>query len=254
MLEVYMFPCLADNYGFLLHDNENNLTAAIDTPDAKKINEMLAFKKWKLTHILNTHHHFDHSGGNEELKLKWNCHIVGALKDVHRIHGVDFAVSDNQVFDFGNHQIKVLEVPGHTSGHIAFYISSAKIAFVGDTVFSLGCGRLFEGTASELFESISKLSQLPDETLFYCGHEYTASNAKFALSVDPNNCLLMEYAEKITRLRSENLPTIPTTLAHEKMVNPFLRANDENLKKVLGMEYCSSVEVLAELRSRKDEF
>jgi hydroxyacylglutathione hydrolase len=253
-IEVHMFPCLNDNYGFLVHEPESGSTATVDTPEVGPIEAALAEKGWSLTHIFNTHHHYDHAGGNEALKEKWSCRIVGAGNDAERIPGIDVTVSDGDVFEFGASAVRVFEVPGHTSGHIAFYFPDDGIAFVGDTLFALGCGRLFEGTPAQMWNSLNKLMALPDDTIIYCAHEYTQANAAFALSVEPDNDRLQQRAAEIDRLRSANQPTVPTTIALEKATNPFLRPDSENLQQTLGMIGADPVSVFAETRKRKDSF
>ena len=186
-LEVHMFPCLEDNYGYLVHDPDSGFTACVDTPEVEPILRALKDKGWQLTHILNTHHHFDHAGGNLELKEKTDCVIVGARKDAHRLPGIDIQMGDGDIYLFGEHEMTILETPGHTSGHVIYYFAGSGIAFVGDTLFALGCGRLFEGTPEDMWASLQKLQALPDTTLVYCAHEYTRANARFALTVDPDN-------------------------------------------------------------------
>lgn len=253
-LEVHMFPCLSDNYGFLIHDPQADVTAVIDTPEVAPINAALEEKGWKLTHILNTHHHFDHAGGNEALKAQWGCTVVGAANDAARIPGIDVRVADGDRLSFGSTEARVIETPGHTTGHIAYYFADDGIAFVGDTLFALGCGRLFEGTPDQMWASLKKLMALPDETVVYCAHEYTQSNAAFALSVEPGNADLVARAEEIDRLRAAGAPTVPTTIGLEKATNPFLRPDSPNLQATVGMENGDLVAVFAETRRRKDSF
>lgn len=253
-LEVHMFPCLNDNYGFLVHDPATAETASIDTPEAAAINAALEQKGWKLTHILNTHHHFDHAGGNEALKARWHCTIVGAANDAERIPGIDVRVREGDEFEFGGTRARVLEVPGHTTGHIAYYFAEDGIVFVGDTLFALGCGRLFEGSPAQMWQSLGKLMALPDDTVVYCAHEYTQANAAFAVTVEPDNQALGERRSEIERLRAAGRPTVPTTIGLEKATNPFLRPRSVDLQRTLGMEGADLVEVFAETRRRKDHF
>ena len=254
MLEVYQFPCLQDNYGFLIHDSATGATAAIDTPEVAPINRALADRGWQLTHILNTHHHFDHAGGNDALKAQWQCQVVGAAIDAERIPGIDLEVKDGESLAFGSAQAEVLEVPGHTSGHIAYYFAEAQIAFVGDTLFALGCGRLFEGTPQQMNDSLNKLMALPDDTMVYCAHEYTEANAAFAATVEPDNPALQQRIQDIQRLREAGQPTVPTSIGLERATNPFVRADSSELQSVLGMVGADAVDVFAETRRRKDHF
>jgi hydroxyacylglutathione hydrolase len=253
-LEVHQFPCLSDNYGYLIHDADNNLTATIDTPEVGPINQALEEKGWKLTHILNTHHHFDHSGGNLELKKQWNCTIVGSKQDAGRIPGIDVEVDDGDTYQFGSHLAQIFDVSGHTIGHIAFYFAEDQDLFSGDALFALGCGRLFEGTPTQMWDGLQKLANLPDETMVYCAHEYTQSNAAFALSVEPQNEELVKRAAEIDSLRANGKPTVPSLLGIEKATNPFLRPASKDLQATLGMEDAELVEIFAETRRRKDNF
>ncbi len=253
-LDIHMFPCLSDNYGFLVHDSATRATASIDTPEVGPIEAALKQKGWRLTHIMNTHHHFDHAGGNLELKKKWQCTIVGPRADADRIPGIDVQVGDGDVFTLGESKAKVFDVPGHTRGHIAYYFADAKVAFVGDTLFALGCGRLFEGTPQQMWTSLSKLAALPDDTRVYCAHEYTQSNARFALTVEPDNAALVRRAEEIEAARSRGEATVPTTIGLEKATNPFLRPTSRDLMRTIGLEGRDPVTVFAETRKRKDHF
>ncbi len=253
-LQVHQFPCRSDNYGFLAHDPVAGVTACVDTPDAEATNAGLEEKGWRLTHILNTHHHGDHTGANLELKERWDCIIVGAANDAERIPGIEVRVSDGDVYEFGSLRAKVLEVPGHTTGHIAYYFESEGIAFVGDTLFALGCGRLFEGTPEMMWTSLQKLMALPDETVVYCAHEYTQANAQFALSVEPGNEGLVARSKEIDDLRAKGMPTVPTTIGLERATNPFVRPMSENLQSTIGLNGADSVAVFAETRKRKDNF
>jgi hydroxyacylglutathione hydrolase len=253
-LVIHMFPCLDDNYGYLVHDPVSGSTAAIDTPEATAIEAALAERGWRLTHILNTHHHYDHAGGNEALKARWNCTVVGAAGDAERIPGIDVRVGEGDQVALGAHVAQVFEVPGHTSGHIAYYFADAGAVFVGDTLFALGCGRLFEGTPAQMWHSLGKLMRLPDETRVYCAHEYTASNARFALSVEPENAALVARAETIRALRAEGKPTVPSTMGLEKATNPFLRVESAELQRSVDRVGADPVEIFAETRRRKDHF
>ena len=253
-IEIHMFPCLQDNYGFLLHNGATNTTATIDTPEVAAIEAALAERGWQLTHILNTHHHYDHAGGNEELKARHDCQVIGPKADADRIPGIDVQLEDGQHYAFGGIELQAIDVPGHTRGHIAYYVPAAGAAFVGDTIFALGCGRLFEGTPAQMWTSIQKLMALPDATQLYCAHEYTQANAKFALTVDPDNAELQKRAAEIDALRSRGEPTVPTTLSVEKATNPFLRPAAASLQSTLGMLDADPVAVFSETRARKDDF
>jgi len=253
-LKVHMFPALSDNYGFLAHDESSGLTAVIDTPEVSAIEHALDVTGWTLNYILNTHHHFDHAGGNLELKEKTGCTIVGAAKDAARIPGIDLELHDGDTFELGQSKAAIFEVPGHTSGHIAYWFEADKTAFVGDTLFALGCGRLFEGTPEQMWTSLQKLMALPDDTLVYCAHEYTQGNARFALSVEPQNAQLVARSKSIDDARARNEPTVPTTIGLEKSTNPFLRPMSEGLQETLNMSGADLVDVFAETRARKDQF
>ena len=253
-LEIHMFPCLADNYGYLLHDAQANLTAAVDTPDADAILRECGAKGWKLTHILNTHHHSDHAGGNLALKRATGCTIIGPRVDAARIPGIDQGVGDGDVVTLGQHRAEVYDTPGHTRGHIVYFFRDDEVAFVGDTLFAIGCGRLFEGTPAQMWSSFGKILRWPDATRIYCAHEYTQSNARFALTVEPENEALVARAAEIARRRALGEPTIPTTLAAEKATNPFLRAASRELRERVGLPEASDVEVFAKTRALKDAF
>jgi len=253
-LQIRQFPCLSDNYGFLIHDEESGETATIDTPDANRILEELKAAGWTLTQIWNTHHHFDHAGGNTALKAATGAKVVGAQYDLARIPELEFEVGDGDILELGHHRAKVIYTPGHTSGHICYFFPEEKVLFAGDTMFALGCGRLFEGTPAEMLHSLNRLKALPDETRVYCAHEYTQSNAAFALTVDPDNLDLQAYAEMVNAERARGEPTVPTTIGAEKATNPFLRADSPGIRKRLGMEDADEEDVFAEIRSRKDNF
>lgn len=253
-VEVEMFPCLSDNYGFLLRDTATGATAAIDTPEVGPILEALERRGWLLTHILNTHHHGDHAGGNIELKRRTGCTIVGPLRDAERIPGIDVGVDDGDSFELGASCLEVFATPGHTRGHIVYLLREARIGFVGDTLFALGCGRLFEGTPGQMWASLQKILAWPDDTRIYCAHEYTQANARFALSVDPENEPLRRRAADVDRLRADHLPTVPTVLELEKATNPFLRPGSPSLRAALGMASADDVAVFARTRALKDAF
>jgi hydroxyacylglutathione hydrolase len=254
MLEIFQIPCLQDNYGFLVHDPDTGATATIDTPEVAPINQALAAKGWRLTHILNTHHHFDHAGGNEELKAQWGCQVVGAAIDAERIPGIDMALADGDTLTLGSKQARIIEVPGHTSGHIAYYFAADDVAFVGDTLFALGCGRLFEGTPEQMSESLAKIMALPDQTTVYCAHEYTEANAAFAVTMEPANPALQQRIKEIQALRAAGKPTVPTSIGLERATNPFVRSDSLELQAVLNLSGADEVTVFAETRRLKDHF
>ena len=253
-IQIHMFPCLEDNYGYLVHDPDSGVTATVDTPEVEPIHRALQEKGWQLTHIFNTHHHFDHAGGNLQLKDKTGCTIVGPRADAARIPGIDVEVGDGDDYRFGNHNVSVFDTPGHTSGHIVYHFADSAVVFVGDTLFSLGCGRLFEGTPEQMWHSLQKLLRLPDNTAVYCAHEYTQANANFALTVDPNNPNLRARAAEVSELRAANKSTIPTSIGLERATNPFMRPDSSSMRATLGMQDASDVAVFAEVRTRKDRF
>jgi hydroxyacylglutathione hydrolase len=253
-LTIHMFPCLADNYGYLLHDAEEGATAAVDTPEAAAILAELDAKGWRLTHIFNTHHHADHAGGNLELKRRTGCTIVGPKADAARIPGIDVAVGEGDVVALGRHRATVHDTPGHTRGHIVYHFADAKAAFVGDTLFASGCGRLFEGSPGQMWSSLQKIMRWPDDTRIYCAHEYTLANVRFALSVEPHNGALRARAEAVAKLREAGRPTVPTTLGEERATNPFLRAASSELRATIGMRDAADVDVFAKTRALKDAF
>lgn len=253
-LEIRQFACLSDNYGYLVHDPQSGETATIDTPDPEMILSEAKAAGWTITQVWNTHHHWDHAGGNEAIKAATGARIVGPSYDVDRIPGIDHEVADGDIVELGAFRAKVIFTPGHTRGHICFFFPSEKLAFVGDTMFALGCGRLFEGTPAEMWHSLNRLADLPDETKVYCAHEYTAANAAFALTVDPDNTDLQAYAAMVEAERARGEPTVPTTIGAEKAANPFLRASDPALRLHLDMIREDDEDVFAEIRRRKDNF
>lgn len=253
-LQIHQFPCLSDNYGYLIHDPVAGVTAAIDTPDANAIERALADTGWKLTFILNTHHHADHAGGNLALKERTGCVIIGCRADAARIPGIDIKLSDGETFDFGNHRARILETPGHTVGHICYVFDADRAAFVGDTLFSMGCGRLFEGTPAQMWNSLQKLMAVPDDTRIFCAHEYTTKNGHFAETLEPASAALAARMAEVNALRAAGQPTVPSTLGLEKATNPFLRPASPELRATLGMQHEEDVAVLAETRRRRDKF
>lgn len=253
-LEIRQFACLDDNYGYLVHVQGTDITAAIDTPDAAAIAAELDKHGWHLTHILNTHWHPDHAGGNEALKKRYGAVVVAPADAERRIADVDIFVEDGGHVALGEVQASVLALPGHTTDHIAYWFKEAAVAFVGDVLFPLGCGRLFEGTPAQMHNSLQRLAALPEHTVIYSAHEYTAANARFAVTVEPENADLAARVEKIRRLREQDMPTVPTTIGEELRTNPFLRTASPAIRQRLGMEDGDDVAILAEVRSRKDQF
>jgi hydroxyacylglutathione hydrolase len=254
MLEIIQIPVLNDNYIYLIHDPVSGETAVVDPALAQPVLDVLDEKQWQLTHILNTHHHVDHIGGNLDLKEQTGCNIIGAKNDQHRIPGIDILVEENDQISLGTHQAIIIETPGHTSGHIVFYFTEDSALFCGDTLFAMGCGRLFEGSAEQMWLSLNKLKSLPELTQVYCTHEYTQSNGRFALTVEPNNKALIARMEKVNQQRNHGLATIPSTIEQEKETNPFFRADSPDLQKKLKMQNEPLVEIFTEIRKRKDRF
>lgn len=252
-LDIEQFACLSDNYAVLIHDEEAGVTASIDAPDADAILERLAAKGWRLTHLLITHHHNDHTGGNLRLKEATGCTVIGPNVEAERIPGIDRGVGEGDIIPFGGYEIRVLETPGHTVGHIAYWIPEARVVFVGDTLFAMGAGRIFEGNAEMMWESLEKLMKLPPETEIYCGHEYTAANAHFALTVDPENLALQNRAKEVDQLRAKGQATLPTRLDRELETNPFLRPHVSAIRARLGLPYAPDWQVFAEIRERKNK-
>ncbi len=254
MIEIEQIPVLSDNYVYLARDPVTESVAAIDPAVDEPILNRLRAKGWRLTHILNTHHHPDHVGGNLALKAATGCTIVGYGPDAVRIPGIDVRVEDGDVYAFGNEQARVIAVPGHTLGHIAYWFKDSDTLFCGDTLFAMGCGRLFEGTPEQMWHSLLKIRSLPDRTQLYCAHEYTQANARFAVTIDPINLRLRDRMNEIDRLRAAGQPTVPSSLAVEKATNPFLRADDDELRREIGMADAAPVRAFAEIRARKDVF
>ena len=251
---IDMFLCRTDNFGVLLHDPSTGRTAAIDAPEAAPIEAALARRGWRLTDILVTHHHEDHVAGIAALKATHGCRVVAAKADAHRIPAVDALVEEGDTLSVGAFEAVVIDTPGHTVGHIAYHFAGEKILFAADTLFSLGCGRVFEGTMADMWGSLVKLRALPDDTALYCGHEYTLANARFALTVDPGNEALKARAAEVERQRAASRFTLPVTLGAEKRENPFLRADDPAIARHLGLEGAGALAVFTELRERKNRF
>ena len=253
-MQIIPILCLNDNYAYIISDNNSKTIGVVDPSEALPIISFLDEKKLKLNYILNTHHHFDHIGGNVELKKFYNAKVVGYAGDQHRIPGIDIKLKNNEKWNFGNSVVKILHIPGHTLGHICFFFEKEKLAFTGDTLFSLGCGKIFEGDHKQMLESLNKIKKLPKNTKIYCGHEYTHKNAEFCIKYDFNNINLKKKFETIKKLRSQNLPTIPTILEDELNSNIFLRCDQKELKIKLNMENYEDYKVFKKVRDLKDRF
>jgi len=254
MLSVNIIPCLQDNYSFVIQDTETNIIAVIDPSEFEPINNFIKKKFKKIDYILNTHHHFDHTGGNLDLKKKYNSKVIGYKKDEKRIPGIDIKLSDNENFKLGNVNFKIFFIPGHTNGHICFYSKNEKVIFTGDTLFSLGCGRIFEGTHLEMLRSLNLIKKLPVDTQIYCGHEYTQKNLAFCAKYEVNNNRLEEKKKWIISRLNQKRPTIPVTVMEELDTNIFLRCDNSEVKKSLRMENATELEVFKKLRDLKDVF
>ena len=253
-LEVQLLPALSDNYIFLLNDPHGGTSGVVDPGEADPVINALEEHGRGLDWIINTHHHDDHIAGNSALIAKYGAKLAAPEADRHRIASVDQCLSEGDSFKFGSQIAEIYSTPGHTSGHISLWFAQSSVLFTGDTLFALGCGRLFEGTPLQMWESLNKYNHMPDETIVYCGHEYTAANAKFALSVDPENSQLKERAEAIAEARRRGAPTVPTDLGIERKTNPFLRASSADIRENLGMTGATDIEVFTEIRRRKDNF
>ena len=254
MLNIEIISCLSDNYSYLLEDKELNIVGIIDPSDFDTCDKIIKKKYNKLDYILNTHHHFDHVGGNKKLKEKYRAKVLGFELDKDRIPGIDIILKDKQNFKLGNSSFEVIFIPGHTKGHIAFYFKDEKTVFTGDTLFSLGCGKVFEGTYEQMFSSLNKLKNLPTDTKIYCGHEYTKKNLEFCLEYDSNNELLKKKTNWINSKIESDYPTIPITIGEEKKTNIFLRCNEPLIKNVLNLNNASEQEIFSKLRDLKDSF
>ena len=252
--QTQLLLCLKDNYGVLLHDPASGATAAIDAPEAAPIEAALKSKGWKLTDILVTHHHHDHTGGIAELKERHRCRVVAPAGEAAKIPLVDETVREGSKVSVGKIEANVIETPGHTAGHISYWFHSDKLVFAGDTLFSIGCGRVIEGTPEMMWASLKKLRDLPGDTRIYCGHEYTLANIKFAQTIEPNNRALAARAEEAARQIAAGVPTIPTTIDQEKAANPFLRADEPAVAASVGLAGKPAAEIFAEVRARKNKF
>ncbi len=253
-LHIDQFMCRSDNFGVLVHDPDSGETALIDAPEERSILDAVERTGWRPTLILTTHHHGDHVEANLALKQRFGLKIVGPAAEAAKIPGIDETVAEGDALHFAGEPVHVIATPGHTAGHVSYHFPRSKLAFTGDTLFALGCGRLFEAKAPVMHESLKKLAALPLDTSVYCGHEYTQANARFALTIDPTNSALKERAEEVNRLRAADKPTLPTTIGWELATNPFLRWHDPVIRRNLGMEKASDVEIFAEIRKRKDVF
>ena len=254
MFKVDIIPCLSDNYSYLIYDTKKNIVGIIDPSEAAAVDKIITKKYNKLDFIFNTHHHFDHVGGNKELKQKYNSKIIGSEIDKERIPEIDILLNDKDIFLFGNTYFEIILVPGHTKGHIAFYSKKEKVLFTGDTLFSLGCGRVFEGTYQQMLESLNKIKNLPKQTSIYCGHEYTKKNLDFCLKFELDNPFLKDKKKSVNSKIEKKEPTIPVTIEEELNTNIFLRCDVPSVKKSLGMETSSELEIFKKLRDLKDSF
>lgn len=253
-MDVRIIPALSDNYAYLFRDEASGAVGVVDPSEAAPVEAALERLGWRLTHVLNTHHHGDHVGGNAELKARHGCVLVGPRAETERIPGLEVTLSDEEVWRFGGQDVRFLHVPGHTRGHGAFWFEETGHLFSGDALFALGCGRLFEGTPAQMWASLTRLRDLPADTKVWCGHEYTLSNARFAADLLPGDPAVQARLVETRRLRDRGEPTLPTTVGQERLTNPFLRADDPAVQAAVGMPGADPVEVFAEVRRRKDEF
>jgi len=253
-MKIEIIPCLNDNYSYLIHDEISNTVAIVDPSEFIPCDTIISKNYKKLDFILNTHHHYDHVGGNEELKKKYNSKVLGFENDKNRIPQIDAVLKDNQEFKIGTLNFTTIFIPGHTRGHVAFYFKKERVVFSGDTLFSLGCGRVFEGTYKQMFQSLNKLKNLPGETKVYCGHEYTFKNLEFCLKFNPNNDFLKKKKDDIKLSLKNKKPTIPSTIADEIKANIFFRVNDPDVKKAINLENSPDIEIFTKLRDLKDNF
>jgi hydroxyacylglutathione hydrolase len=254
-IEVAQFICLSDNFGLLVRDQETGATASVDAPDGAAIAAEAERRGWPLTHLLITHHHLDHIEGWEILKQRFpQMKIVGSARDAHRLPPLDQAVSDGDEVTLGASRARVIATPGHTLGHVCYWFPDDEAVFVGDTLFSLGCGRVFEGTMDEMRLSLENIANLPGETQVYCGHEYTQANGRFAITVDPENPVLRDRLTDVAQLRAAGKFTLPTTITLENATNPFLRVEDPDVQKAMGMSGADPFAVFAAMRERKNSF
>ena len=253
-LQLVTIPCLSDNYAYLVHDPGTGETGVVDVPEAGPILQALETKGWTLSHILLTHHHYDHIDGVEELLSHAPAKVIGAAADAHRLPPLDQAVAEGDSVSIGSDTGQVIDVSGHTVGHIAFHFPDSGLVFTADSLMALGCGRLFEGTPAQMHDSLSKLAALPPDTTVCSGHEYTQSNANFALTIDPDNPALISRADAVRGAREKGQATVPSQLSEELATNPFLRASDPAIQAHLGLQGADPVDVFTEIRARKDRF
>ena len=254
MVDIIQLPVLNDNFIYLIHEPVSGKSAVVDPAIAQPVLDTLSSKGWTLNYIFNTHHHWDHVGANLELKEKTGCLILASEADHSRIPGIDKGLKQGDKIKLGNQVANVIETPGHTLGHIVYHFPNSNALFCGDTLFSMGCGRLFEGSAEQMWHSLQQLKELPKETQIYCAHEYTLANSKFALTIEPYNQHLQQRIEQVKQLREHNKPTIPCTLELELATNPFLREDSSEIQKSIGMTGQPMVEVFRKIRKLKDNF
>jgi len=253
-LQIELVPLLKDNYAYLLHDKATGATAVVDPSEGKPVLAVARARGWRISHVLSTHHHWDHTGGNLEIKQATDCMVVGPGYDYDRIPGIDAGIEEGDRLALGGAVAEILFIPGHTRGHIAFWFPEEHAVLCGDTLFSLGCGRMFEGTAEQMWSSLDKLRRLPPETRVYCGHEYTQANARFAMTIEPLNPALVMRQRRVDEARAAGRATIPSTMAEECAANPFLRADEPAVAAAVGLAGADPVAVFAEVRRRKDNF
>ena len=253
-LDIRTIPCLSDNYAFLAHDPETGATALVDVPEATPVLDVLAEMGWTLSDILITHHHWDHVDGLADVLAKHPARVIGAAADADRLPKLDIALAEGDEVRIGSETGTVIDVSGHTINHVAFHFAGSNALFTADSLMALGCGRVFEGTKPQMHESLQKLAALPGDTVVYSGHEYTAANAKFALTIDPDNSDLISRVRDVTDKRASGIPTVPSLLSEELATNPFLRAHDPAIQAHLGMSGANATDVFTELRTRKDNF
>ena len=253
-MQIIQIPCRQDNYAVLVHDSKTNQTILFDAPEHDAIAAVLTANGWQLDHMLITHYHFDHIAGAASLKAQFGGKVYGPKINAHELECLDNPIDESHNLNLLGMDIKIIDTPGLKDDHICFYLADLKIAVVADVVFSMGCGRIFDGTPAQMYISVEKLRALPADTVFYCGHEYTTANGEFAISVEPNNADLKTRIEEVKNLRAQNRPTLPTLLSDELKVNPFLRLNSAEIRQKLNMQSASDEAIFTKLRSLKDNF